>query len=396
MSGVAGGVRPNRALLAAREAKGYSQRRLAAHARQEGLRLGLAAPELDAICKGISRLERGVTVRPGEDFYLPALCAALGMSPIALFGEPTAGPISSSGWELTSRKFLPIYIGADCAQELAADHRWRERGCEWMTALALEVPYAGETCTCTLTLFEFGVLVAEIEEVVPFCSIAEVAVWRKASYITAREQVTQLVRDHFPAVAASPAYVLSTFCVTEPYWHGEDLHTAMQMLCAPGVLLDRHRGDPPATLLAAAEIAERVCFRDGFNRPDIVPFGIHGIAIGYASWAGVSYLPLAPARAIPAAELACFETVVQALWCYTHMIAGVIEEGRDPVIPDAFGWRFVRACQSRLTAARPRETGQQRMMRDAILHTSRLTTQLVDAGAILRDLAPAQRTAVPR
>lgn len=386
--------RPNRALRAAREVKGYSQRQLAAHARQEGLRLGLAAPELDAICKQISRLERGVTVRPGEDFYLPALCAALGMAPMALFGEASAAPPTTGGGELASRKFLPVYIGADCAQELTADQRWRERGCEWMVARALEVPYPGGKCT--LTLFDFGVLVAEIEERVPFGSIAEVAVWRKASYITAREQVAGLVRTYLPAVTASPAYVLSTFCVTEPYWHGEDLHTAMQMLCAPGVLLDRHRGDPPATLLAAAEIAERVCFRDGFNRPDIVPFGIHGIAIGYASWAGVSYLPLAPERAIPAEELACFETVVQALWCYTHMIAGVIEEGRDPVIPEDFGWRFLRACQSRLTAARPRETGQQRMMRDAILHTSRLTTQLVDAGAILRELAPAQRTAVPQ
>lgn len=78
---------------------------------------------------------------------------------------------------------------------------------------------------------------------------------------------------------------------------------------------------------------------------------------------------------------------MQALWCYTNMISEVIENGNDPIVPESYGWRFLRACLSRLTAARPRETGQQRMMKDAILNTSRLTTQLVDAHTILRDMA---------
>lgn len=381
--------RPNRALIAAREAKGYSQRQLAARARDAGLQLRLPAPELDAICKQIYRLERGTIARPGDDFYLPALCAALERPAPELFGEatPIAPADRGRGWRVSSRKYVPIYLGADAAANLANDNRFRERACEWMTAQVTEVPYPEGTCT--LTLFDFGVMVAEIVEELVFNSVAEFAVWRKASYRAARERIGILISERWPVLGEQrPSYVLSTYRLLDQHWRGEDLHTAMRLLSVPSVLLERHDGDPCEQILAKAEVAERVCFRDGFNRPDIETFGIDGVAAGYASWSGVSYLAICPARAISADEMASFQTVVQALWCYTNMISEVVEAGEDPVVPDAYSWRFVRACLSQLTSARPRETGQHRIMKDAILTTSRLTTQLVDAHAILRDLAP--------
>ncbi len=381
--------RPNRALIAAREAKGYSQRTLAARAREAGTQLGLPAPELDAICKQIYRLERGTTARPGDDFYLPALCAALGCTAADLFGEAAvvAAPDRSKGWRVTSRKYAPICIGSQFAGELANDPDFVDCTHEWMPAKSLPLPYP--TGACTLSLFGFGVIVAEIVEELVFTTIAEFAVWRKASYRATREQLAARLGGRWPQLdRTQPTYVLSTYRLHDQHWQGDDLHTALRLLCAPGVLLERHVGDPNEQVLARAEVAERVCFRDGFNRPDIETFGIDGVAVGYASWAGVSYLALAPGRAIDEQELASFENVVQALWCYTNMIAEVVENGDDPVVPDEHGWRFVRACLSRLTSARPRESGQHRMMRDAILSTSRLTTQLVDAHAILRDLAP--------
>lgn len=381
--------KPNRALIAAREAKGYSQRQLAAHARDAGLRLRLPAPELDAICKQIYRLERGTIARPGDDFYVPALCAALGRTPPELFGEatPVAAADRVRGWRVISRKYVPIYLGPGGAAVIAADTQLTTCEREWMSVQAVQVPYPD--ARCTLNLFGFDVLVAEIVEELVFTSVAEFAVWRRTSYRTARERVAALVSCRWPQLDQhQPTYVLSTYRLLDQHWHGDDLHTAMRLLCAPGVLLERHVGDPSEEVLARAEVAERVCFRDGFNRPDIETFGIDGVAVGYASWAGVSYLALSPARAISEEEMASFQIVVQALWCYTNMIAGVVEAGDDPVVPNEYGWRFVRACLSRLTSARPRENAQHRMMRDAILSTSRLTTQLVDAHAILRDLAP--------
>lgn len=55
-------ARPNRALIAAREAKGYSQRALAVRTREEGRRLALPTPELDAVCKQVYRLEQMLRV----------------------------------------------------------------------------------------------------------------------------------------------------------------------------------------------------------------------------------------------------------------------------------------------------------------------------------------------
>lgn len=383
------GPKPNRAFIAAREAKGYSQRTLAARAREAGLRLDLPVPELEAICKQVYRLERGTIARPGEDFYLPALCAALSRSAAELFGEaaPVAAVDRANGWRVTSRKYAPIWIGSAAAAELAEDTRFVDGAHEWMAVKSTRLPCSAGACT--LSVFGFGVLVAEIVEELVFTSVAEFAVWRKSSYRTASDQLASCIGGLWPQLERNqPAYVLSTYRLHDQHWQGEDFHTALRLLCAPAVLLERHGGVPGAEVLARAEVAERVCFRDGFNRPDIETFGIDGVALGYASWSGVSYFAIAPARAISEDELASFQHVVQALWCYTNMISEVVENGDDPVVPDEYGWRFVRACLSRLTSARPRESGQHRMMRDAILSTSRLTTQLVDAHAILRDLAP--------
>ena len=384
-----GSPRPNRALITAREAKGYSQRGLAAHARAKGLELGLVVPELDAVAKQIYRLERGTTARPGEDFYLPALCAALGRTAAELFGEAAAvpPPARAAGWRVMSRKYMPVFVGADTAAQLATDAELVDRVCDWLLTRAGTLTFPGGHCR--VTVFGFGVVVVELVEKRTFSSIAELAVWRKTSYRSAQADVPELLGARWSALTGvEPAYVLSSYQLVDQHWQGEDLHTAMRLLSAPAVLLERRDGDPNAEALAQAEVAERACFRDGFTRPDIATFGIEGVSIGYASWSGVSYLPLSPGRAVDPEDLATFETVVQALWCYTHMISVAVEAGKDPVVPEAFGWRFLRACVSHLTSARPQETGQDRMMRDAILSSSRLATQLVDACAVLHDVAP--------
>lgn len=386
-----GSSRPNRALIAAREAKGYSQRSLAAHAREKGLELGLAVvPELDAVCKQVYRLERGTTARPGEDFYVPALCAALGRSASELFGEAVAVPASArtAGWRVVSRKYVPVVVGAEAAALLATDAQLVERVCDWLPVRVGILDGGGEG-RCTVSVFGFGVVVVELVEEQTFSSIAELAVWRRTSYRRALTRVPELLSVRWPAlVDTEAAYVLSTFQLVDQHWQGEDLHTAMRLLSAPAVLLERRDGEPGAEALAQAEVAERACLRDGFTRPDIDTFGIEGVSIGYASWSGVSYLPLSPSRAVDPEDLATFETVVQALWCYTHLISAAVQAGQDPVVPDGYGWRFLRACLSHLISARPQETGQDRMMRDAILSTSRLVAQLTDAHAVLRDVPP--------
>ena len=178
-----------------------------------------------------------------------------------------------------------------------------------------------------------------------------------------------------------PEYVLSAFWVEEPAWDGDDLSTAMRLMCVPSVLLDRNLADDEI-LTAKAEVAEKAHLRNGFTHPEIAEFGVSGVSIGCASWSGIVYLPLSPARALQAEEFVTFEVVVQALWCYS---AYILAAGDVDDIPHRYGWRFLRACGGRLAAAGPVETGQVRMMRDAVLSTSRLIDQLGQARDILRD-----------
>jgi hypothetical protein len=373
-------------LIAAREAKGYSRGQLAARVRAAGRQLGLSVPELDTIGKQLYRLESGKTARPGDDFYLPAICAALGCSPMDLFAAPvTARPKDDVGLMVESHKFVPVYVGADVTQQLATDPAFVKSTCEWLPSRSTTLPL--DQGPCAITVFDFGVLVAHIAEERRFSSLAELAVWRRRSYPATRHHLFERLNERWAQIIEEPDYVLSTYWLAKPHWAaGEALDTAMRILCSPSALLERREGLTEDELIVTAEAAERACFRDGFSHPEIEQFGMTGVAIGYASWSGVSYLPLAPTRAVTSEEMVTFETVVQGLWCYTNMIATVIEDGRDPVVPDEYGWRFLRGCHSRLTSARPRETGQHRMMRDAILSTSRLPAQLLDAHTVLRDL----------
>ncbi len=108
----------------------------------------------------------------------------------------------------------------------------------------------------------------------------------------------------------------------------------------------------------------------------------------------MSYYPLAANRALSVDELVSCELTVQALWCYCHHILTEVEDGRDPTVPSQYGWRFIRAAHSRLTAARAQETSQHRLMRDAILETSGLPERLRAAQEILREGELAQARVV--
>lgn len=180
------------------------------------------------------------------------------------------------GWRVTSRKYVPMYLGCGAVEALTFDSSFTDHMCEWLPTRVVSVPYPAGMCT--LSLFEFGVLVAEIVEERTFHSISELAVWRKTSYRAVRETVAALVAERWTALGRpAPAYVLSTYCLHDSHWPCEDdLHTAMRLLCAPGVLLDRHDGDPSAHIVAKAEVAERACFRDGFSRPTSRPSALTG------------------------------------------------------------------------------------------------------------------------
>jgi len=84
-------------------------------------------------------------------------------------------------------------------------------------------------------------------------------------------------------------------------------------------------------------------------------------------------------------ELVACELTVQALRCFSRQIQQLVEDGQDPPMHKDFGWRFLRAASSRLTAARAQETAQHVLMREAIMKTSGLAERLRAAQDALRD-----------
>lgn len=181
---------------------------------------------------------------------------------------------------------------------------------------------------------------------------------------------------------ARPPSTCSLYWLRSIPWVDRELHTALRLLSTPSVLVDRGAPGGPTGL---DESIEKTLLTSGFDHPDVVPFGVRGVSTGYAGWSGVAYAAQAPERALTIDELVSCEVTVQTLWCYSRHIQKLIEDGRDPAVPDRYGWRFLRAAYSRLTAARPQETAQHCLMREAIVKTSGLAERLREAQHALRE-----------
>ncbi|GLW31228.1 hypothetical protein [Actinoplanes regularis] len=194
---------------------------------------------------------------------------------------------------------------------------------------------------------------------------------------------TQKIRSITGNDAAESAYILSAYWVDETPWSGEALDTALRILSIPKVLLERDVD--PAYSLHHAELVERTLLAEGFEHAGIVPFGIKGISIGYASWSGVVYYPVAEQRSLAEYDLVHCELAVQSLWAYSDHLNRMIEHGIDPSVPEEYGWRFVRGARSRIANARPLENEQHRSMRNAILATCEIESYLAQAIETLRD-----------
>ena len=355
----------------------------------------------------LGKLERG-TVQCPRQVYVNALCAVLGATPaelgfdaVALATRPLRAmpdshsrhsasrdvpgdPVSAGGVCVArSHKFVPVFIGAQAAAVLAAGGSWSRVDDQWMECRRRAVEHPGGSCQ--LYLWPFGVVVFHLIEDLALDSVAQLAVWRGITYDQnmrwAHDQLQALTTPH--PVAGQP-YVLSLYWVDEPAWQGNDLHTALRLMCIPRVLVPR-TDTIDESCLDSATLAERALLDNGFEHPELIDFSMRGISLGYASWSGVVYHPIAHDRALHEDELVTCELSVQAIWAYCDYLRQHIEHGHDPIVPPEFGWRFLRGIRSRLTTERPQETTQHRSMRDAIVHTSGLHRHLTQALEILRD-----------
>jgi hypothetical protein len=333
--------------------------------------------------KQIYRLESGRTLRP-TPMYAKLYCLTFGRTTSELFGDLESEVPAGATCATRSHKFIPVFVGADAASVLAtAGEPWSRVGDQWMECRRRAVEHPGGSCQ--LYLWPFGVALFHLSEHLTLESVAHLAVWRRITY----EQNMRWAQDQLHTLTTSSRltgqpYVLSLYWVDKPAWQGNDLHTALRLMCIPRVLVPR-TDNIDESCLASATLAERALMENGFEHPELVDFSMKGISLGYASWSGVVYHPIAHDRALHEDELITCELSVQAVWAYCDHLRQQVETGNDPAVPPEFGWRFLRGVRSRLTTERAQETSQHRCMRDAIVHTSGLDRHLTQAVEILRD-----------
>lgn len=298
-----------------------------------------------------------------------------------LVAVSSVSPAASDRLGIRSHKFIAAHIGVHAARQICNPGTPTGEGHR-------TVAVHHSSGTCNLHIWPHGVAIFHLVEELDLPNIAHLAVWRYRSYeenlAWATAQLRQLSGDD--AIAA--AYVLSVYWLHSPPWVGRVLDTAMRIICAPRVLVDRERAGSDDCLVAAQQ-AERELLAEGFEHGEMRSFGLAGASLGYASWSGVAYHPLDSARCLAEDDLVAYELRMQAIWAYCDHINGQVEQGRDPEIGHEYGWRFLRAARSKLTNPRCQETGQHRSMREAVYETSGLAGHLQQAIEVLREVGKA-------
>lgn len=289
--------------------------------------------------------------------------------------RPALGPAT-----VVSHKFIPVYLGEAVHSFQGAPSVPGPGGLEYRSTPAAHPDAQDES---QLHLYACGVAVFHLVQRRRVSNLGELATWRYCTYASDLVWADGRIRELLSSGdLPPPRYVLSAYLLEESPWQGADLESALQLLTTPSVLVDRHL---PEAAVRLGDDVERALLVDGFEHSDVVDFGSRAVALGLAGWSGVAYHPVAPERALPMAAIVALELDVQTLWALSTYVLDEVEAGRDPVMPKDFGWRFLRGAYSRLTAARPQETAQHQLMREAILATSQLPDRLRAAQEALRE-----------
>lgn len=292
--------------------------------------------------------------------------------------SPVLGPAT-----VVSHKFIPIYIG-EAVQAITGTPR--QPGPGGLEHRATPAAHSDAAADSQLHLYDCGVVIAHLVQPRRVQNLGELAAWRYRTYaadlVWAGSRIRELLSAQAQTRTPAPTYVLSAYLLEDSPWQGLDLESALQLLTTPSVLVDRQ---VPEAAVRLGDEVERKLLVEGFEHADVIDFGSRAVALGLAGWSGVAYHPVAPERALPMSSVVALELDVQTLWALSTYVLDEVEAGRDPVMPKDYGWRFLRGAYSRLTAARPQETAQHQLMREAILATSQLPDRLRAAQEALRD-----------
>jgi hypothetical protein len=374
--------RSNRTLISCRDQLGWSIDRAAYELHRIGLENGLPMPDVASVRRTLLRHEGGQSApRRPDDVYGRVYELAYRRRPEDLFPQLRPATSNDGTFGVTAHQFAPAYIG-DQVEALNSAFSAKRVQVGWAECwqARVELPNDEEPQQGTIYLFDWGVAILHVTLDLRPGSITELAVWRRNAHRSVRQRLGDLLRPLL-GQPVDCSYVLSSFWLTEPAWTGEDLQTAMRLLCSPRTLLGTGELD-----LAHAEATEKRLFSEGFAPVDHVDIGTDGISLGWASWAGVSYYPLNVRAALTEEDLISCELLVQGLWCLCDEVQRQVHDGRDPALPASCTWRWLRGQRGRITNAAPNEAHQHRLLRAGVLKTSELPQKLADTVELLKEI----------
>ena len=292
-------------------------------------------------------------------------------------------------FSVLSEKFIPVFIGQEQATKYAP--------CKEVPRFAdLKEHERYSICQnggITAYKFPFGVSLLHCQEQLRFSSIAELAAERRRSYKNTLDSDCAGFVELCEALRLEatkgfrPNYALSLFTVLEPAWDSQrELEIALKLLAMPGLLISNSQkanGKSNEVLEKAKQIEDEF-FKNGIESDEISDFGLKGISIGYASWAGVSYYVADSGRAIGSAQISSFEIQLQALWCYADAVQKQLVRFENTDAENLFGAKYIRSAYSQLIAVGGRDSMQLRRMKDAVSKTSHITRIVESALDVLK------------
>ncbi|WP_370973730.1 hypothetical protein [Amycolatopsis sp. cg9] len=379
--------RSNGVLRGCREERGWSLNRAAFELHRMAQEAGIPmTASVESVRRALMRHEDGQSSpKRADDPYAQLYSLAYRRRPEELFGNLRPSISGDGTFLVHAHQFVPVFVGA-AVDELASALSAVPVTVGWADAQRVELvldedgepPVRG-----LLYLFSWGVAVWHMVTPHRADAIADVSVWRRESHRFVRQRLAAHLSRLLDHERACARYVLTAFWLVEPAWSGRDLHTALRLLTSPRALLGSGDGDHHH----ARQIEQRL-FNDGFAPEDHVPIGVDGVSLGWASWAGVAYHPLAPAAALTEDDLASVELLAQGLWCLCEELEQQIRDGEDPKLPAGHDWRWLRGRRAAIVRGDANEPAQLRALRAAVVSSSELDQKLIETVQLLKEEAP--------
>lgn len=286
-------------------------------------------PSRETIEKQIYRLETGKTEYP-QELYKQLYCTCFSISAHDLFGDlnPTLETSNNATFLIQNHKLIPMYIGADAAAQ-AVDNLCMSTAEDQLTDCHFVAVDHPRGLSSTLWVWRFGVALFHVTEQVEFETLADLAIWHRRVYDEQMSWANERAVTLLGAPNSRAQYAMPVNWLVRSIWEDSPAATALRILTMPRILLKRQAGKDQDDR-SHAHMIERSLMRDGFDSAQVADFGVRGISLGVASWAGVAYYPTAPTRALSEAEVISYELTLQALWSYCDWIRSEVEMGRDP------------------------------------------------------------------